>query len=437
MYDAAEADPAHRNTNFRLRADLRAAKMQVLGLAALKSKLGPKWDRLSGLVHRLFETAVRRVQGPNDHFFALDELSYVVTFGDLSVAETEFACTSIACDICRMLFGEQIDEISVRSLVSGIVALPDPVATRFARRVESILEESGKETVVTQSIHSGSHGPVVTISGEQQNARLPLIREIGQAHDAMRELGFDLAFVPVWELRKNTSSTLFLVPQCHVSRGPRALDAGDPRVVAQAEITLLKAAAAYAGRIHEAGQICAVGVGVSYGSLSVFQTRIAYITALQKLRMPASSPLILKIGPIPEGTPVCRIADLVAMLRLPNVRVIVSFCGLASMPELDVQIGAAGFGGPLPKGATAEITSRIAEKLARRTLSQRGFTFLDQLDCSEQLCAARNGAVRFGTGTAFGAERYSGLEDVPSFPLLQGAAGQTHHRVEERIAPLT
>jgi hypothetical protein len=402
--------------------NLGAAKIQVLGLAALKNTLGPKWNRLSGLVHRLFETAAGRVQGPRDHFIAVDELSYVVTFADLTVAETELACQAIAREICRMLFGEQIDEISIRSLVSGIVAPDERDPARFASRVQSQLEISGKEIVVTQSIVSGAAQPVVSVSDNVSPPRLPPVEEIARAHAVMGELGFDLAFAPVWELKKGTSSTLFLAPQSGNARGRRVLDGIDQPSIAQSELVLLGAAAAYAGRIHKAGRICAVGVGVSYQTLSVLQSRIAYITALQKLRMPASTPLVLKIEQIPEGTPVSRIADLVSMLRFQSMRVILEFCCLGSMPELDMQIGAAGFGGPLPKGATSEAAARLSEKLVNRTVSQRGFTFLEWLGNSELVQAVRTCGIRFGTGPVFGNVRFSGLEAVPEFPLVLAAS---------------
>ena len=60
-----------------------AAKLHVLGLGPLKKRLGPRWDRLSALVHRLVEKAIRRAQSPGDHCIVLDELSYAVTFGSL------------------------------------------------------------------------------------------------------------------------------------------------------------------------------------------------------------------------------------------------------------------------------------------------------------------------------------------------------------------
>jgi hypothetical protein len=270
----------------------RAAKLQVLGLAPLKQRLGPRWERLSGLVHKLFETAIARVQGPHDHCIAVDELSYVVTFRHLSMAETDLACVSIAKEVCRMLFGNQIDEISVRSLVAAICMPVDPDKTQWGKQIEAMLEESGTETVVTQSAHAGSREPVISIAGQVQKPSLPATQAIAHARTSMERLGLKLALFPVWELRKNTSSALLLFPWSSVGRTPvsgrRALEGMNPSEIADTEIMLLNSAAACAMRIHEAEKICAVGVGVSYATLSVFHTRIRYVTALQKIRVPPS-----------------------------------------------------------------------------------------------------------------------------------------------------
>src|SRR6202012_4245520 len=84
------------------------AKLQVLGLAPIKTRLGPKWDRLSNLVHKLFETAIARVQGPADVLVRVDELNYVLTLNALSVAEANVVCIGIAKEVCEHLFGNKI-----------------------------------------------------------------------------------------------------------------------------------------------------------------------------------------------------------------------------------------------------------------------------------------------------------------------------------------
>src|ERR1051326_6186043 len=77
------------------------AKLHVLGLSPLKDKLGPKWERLSDLVHKLFERAIAKAQRPGDHFVVLDELSYAVTFSNLSLDQADLVCATIAREVCR------------------------------------------------------------------------------------------------------------------------------------------------------------------------------------------------------------------------------------------------------------------------------------------------------------------------------------------------
>jgi hypothetical protein len=399
----------------------RAAKLQVLGLEPLRERLGARWEKLSGLVHKLFEAAIQRVQGPYDHFIAVDELSYIVTFGNLSMAETEIACVAIAKEVCRMLFGNQIDEVSVRSLVAAICVPVDPARNQWGKQIEAMLEESGTETVVTQSAHAPSREPSITIQGQIQKPSLPAMQAIAHARTAVEKLGLKLALFPVWELRKNTSSALFLLPWSQIARasisGRRALEGMHPPEITETEITLLNAAAGCAMRIREAGKVCAIGVGVSYSTLSAFHTRIRYITALQKIRVPSSAPILLKIEQIPSGTPVARIAELVAMIRFPNLRLLLEFQSLAAMPELEIAMGASGFGGAMPAAADADLAVFLAEKLVSRANAQKGFAFVERLDSVLHSSAAYSAGVRFGTGSALSSWSLPGLDTVPDFPL--------------------
>src|SRR6266404_2113658 len=100
-----------------------AAKLHVLQLEPIKEKLGGRWSRLSDLVHKLFEKALKHAQGPGDHFIQLGELSYIVTFHGLSPEEAGLACAAVAKEVCKLLFGDGVQDISVRSLV-GIVPAP-------------------------------------------------------------------------------------------------------------------------------------------------------------------------------------------------------------------------------------------------------------------------------------------------------------------------
>src|SRR3954468_1587244 len=185
-----------------------AAKLHVLHLEPIKAKLGSKWGKLSALVHTLFEKSLRRAQGPADHFLLVDEMSYVVTFRDLSLEEASVACAAVAQEVCDMLFGADVDDISIRALVGPVpAALLENAATKGAQITE-LLERIGGEFVVTphenpeivwETIETPT--PVQTVPAGEWNDRALLLAQ---------QFGLKVGYFPVWELAGRKSSTLFL-----------------------------------------------------------------------------------------------------------------------------------------------------------------------------------------------------------------------------------
>jgi hypothetical protein len=258
--------------------------------------------------------------------------------------------------------------------------------------------------------------------------RFSRYQQIEYAHALLERFGLRAGFFPVWDLQKGESSSLFLVPfrgrADHVQvSGRRALDSVCETEVADAEIALLNAAAAYALRIHDAQKVCAVGVGVSYATLSGLSGRVRYLSALQKVRVAASSPLLLKIEQVPAGVPLARLGELIAMMGRPNIRIIVEFQDLTHLPEIDLRLGAIGIGGASTPDLSSDQASFYFSKLSRLAIGLRVFTFVDRLDDTDILEAAIRSNVRFGTGGALGARHFAGVENVPAFPLSRDSCG--------------
>lgn len=408
-----DISPLDGTTVHTIDVPIPAAKMHVLALAPLKRKLDGRWERLSDLVHKLFEKAITNVQTPADHFVVLDELSYVVTFSNLTLAQTNLICASIAKEVCEELFGDQIDEVSVRSLVCEIISPSSIDAAHAGVQIEAILERSGIESVTTQSVQSGSSKPIVSITEERQK-QFSAYEQIRDAHSLFESFGLRLELHPIWELRKGICYSLLLTP---VS-GKSPLSGLTDAQIIDIEISQLFAASAYSARVHDQHKMCAVGVGVTYDSLSCFRFRIKYITALQQVAFSPSNPLLIKIERVPEGAPESRLCELIAMLRTQNVRVTVEYRSLNSIPDMSLRLGAAGIGGALPPGISGASARAIIEKLARRAAAQKAFAFLDHLDTRERVGLAYEMNIRFGTGPALSIRHFSGLEAVPEFPLI-------------------
>jgi hypothetical protein len=401
-------------------ATVPAAKLHVLQLEPIRAKLGGKWEKLSALVHTLFEKSLRRAQGPADHFLLVDEMSYVVTFHNLSLEEASLACACVAKEVCGMLFGADVDDITIRGLVGLVPASMLEKASGKSGQITELLERTGGEIIVTHR-----DDPEIEWQTIEKTAPLqpgPAGEWVGRAHDVADQMGLKIGYFPVWDLTARRSASLFLSPMSRSGDAPtsvrQALKGIDEPRIANFETTLLQAAAEYALAVHAALKVCALGVGVSYETLSGFHSRIHYIGALKSIRVMPDCPLLLRIDQVPDGTPVGRLAEIVTMLSVPNVRVTVQFESLRTLPELGIRLGAVGIGGALPPNCDAATAAFIAQKLVRRATEQKAFAFLHGLESAELFDAALKNHVRFGSGHAIDRGRhYSGQEAIPDFPL--------------------
>ena len=409
------------NRDDQLSADeVAAAKLHVLHLDPIKAKLGDKWDRLSNLVHKLFERTLYQAQGPRDHFLLVDELSYVVTFHDLSLEEAGLACASVARKVCELLFGADIDDIAVRSLVGPVSAALLSGKLGDAARIAEILERRGGEIIVTPK----SADPSWQVRPRMRTgAKWQPRGWIKKAHMLVFDTGLRTGFFPVWDLKNRKSASFF----CSAYSGPgaernrvsvrRALARTNEALVTGNEIALLNAAAEYAHHVHAAQKVCSLGVGVSYETLSGFHSRIQYIGALKAVETIPSCPLLLRVEQVLPGIPLGRLAEIIAMLNVPNVRVTVEFQLLRAIPELDIRLGVAGLGASLKNFDGGNLAAAV-QRLARRAAEQKAFAFLHDMDNAEMLAIAGQNGIRFGSGSAIEHTHcYSGEEPVPDLPL--------------------
>jgi hypothetical protein len=129
---------------------IAGAKIQVLDLHAIQTRLGSKWQRMSTLVHKYFEAAIKSELGPRDVFCHRGELEYLVAFHDTPLAEARLKCMAISQFACERLFGKDGEELVVRALTAPV----DPAdysSFEDQKRVDQILEEQGEQFLCNRS----------------------------------------------------------------------------------------------------------------------------------------------------------------------------------------------------------------------------------------------------------------------------------------------
>lgn len=129
---------------------MAGGKIQVLDLKSIRDRLGSKWPRMSNLVHRYFEAAIKNELSPGDSFATGDELEYLVAFRNTSLAEARLKCLAISQFVCDRLFGKDAQELIVRNLIAPI----DPTDLAFVddvTRVNEMLEEHGDEVLCNRA----------------------------------------------------------------------------------------------------------------------------------------------------------------------------------------------------------------------------------------------------------------------------------------------
>lgn len=137
---------AGTETETRSRATVAGGKIQLVDLNAIQQRLGPKWPKMAELVHKYFEAAITNELSTGDSFRQRGEMEYLVTFPDLTLAEARLKCLAIAKAVCARLFGNEGEEIVIRTLIAPLDCLNLREADDRSR-ADQALEDQGEESL--------------------------------------------------------------------------------------------------------------------------------------------------------------------------------------------------------------------------------------------------------------------------------------------------
>jgi hypothetical protein len=159
-----------------------AGKLQVVSLAAIKDRLGDRWQRASERIRARLEDALRQRMGPGDLFLPLDDTSFVVVFANRSKEQAQLECYAAARDVLAKLFGDDMADIQVRTVAGqldgGLVAEDvDPrhiVDEALEREGDVVLVEGSSPDTLAEAIVARDVAAAVESKPAPQAARAPV-----------------------------------------------------------------------------------------------------------------------------------------------------------------------------------------------------------------------------------------------------------------------
>jgi hypothetical protein len=296
---------------------IAGGKIQVLDLALVQERLGLKWQRLSLLVHKYFEAAIKQELSPGDSFCHRGELEYLVTFRHATLAEARLKCLAISQFACERLFGKDGHDLVVRNLTAPL-DLTDLSTVEGAKRADLLLEECGEETLCSRGGEKPRTPPrkLLTLSlGDRRRHQMC----VDQAPFVYR---------PFWDSQKHALFTYLVQPfpeTCEPGTRFYAPPTALPAEPAQCELDILciKAAQARAQAVRRAGGRLLIVVPLHFTTVCRPRYWLRYRAEAADMAPEDIFDMLFLLHGVDQGVPNVRLIQEIPKLALISRRI---FC---------------------------------------------------------------------------------------------------------------
>jgi hypothetical protein len=407
-----------------------AGKIQLLDLAALKNRIGSKWERMAGPVQKFFEGAIRRHLGPGDMFYHADELSYLVVFRDLSEAETDLKCTAISEEICQRLFGENGESVTLRNLVGKIRLPANGLNNAEQRAINERLEREGREILVTKGASSNA--------SQHRPPERELCVTLGDAMGSQRRIvSTDVAFVyrPIWDCAKHAVLTYLAQPVLRTAVPPANeqdsfLSVHDPEDAAFLDLMALEECTSRVKLLRGAGMRIILAVPVHFDTIARSRLWEGYSARYRALPKDVSRDLAFIISGIESGVPHIRLVQELPKLALTAFRVFCLVDSVDGLRDRFARSGANGVGVALSHFQPEVHAAKVVADIAREAHAVAIDSFALGVTATSLALRAIDAGIRYLEGSTIRPSvsdpRHAFLHDVEDlYRSLRGSGSHT------------
>jgi len=299
---------------------LASGAVNLIGLEAIRAKLGDRWEPKRPRIWEHVEREIERTVGPTGLFVRLDDVTYLVALSGMAGFAAQATCLTVLQDILRFFLGElKAADVNVRNVSTigdGEISSAPVDISRL--RAASISGAPAASTTAPPPTPAASGDPMATASmiGGLSDQRAPDWKpplagrwtKIGLAPPKQPPFQLRISVEPVWNLKRGLITSFLL---------ERTGAPADASAAALEEIDLAVFAYA-AGVLEEQGRQggpLALHVPVHFTSLATQRTRLRLLSLTQGVREAMRHAMLLEICGLDAGVPPSRLIEVIGLVR--------------------------------------------------------------------------------------------------------------------------
>lgn len=226
--------------------DIAVSNLQVLGLNALREKIGDQWTKHKNVIQTVIEGALGKALTAQDRYWRLDEEIYIIAFADSDVAKTVQRTEAIGAAIVRQLVGTKAETlVNVRALAGSLsqtvdgeikftqvnpnakaMAASSDNGGRGARRATEVTFASLAKTMRGQeaaddldallqesiATHKQRTGSALANKAAREFDIEESLRAARIAEQESSAFDYALGFSPIWDVKKKAITAYAVIP---------------------------------------------------------------------------------------------------------------------------------------------------------------------------------------------------------------------------------
>ena len=300
-------------------AMLESGAVNVIGLDAIRRKVGDRWPQKRAHIWEHVEREIERHLSPADIFFRTDDVSYMIAQPGAGGFAAQAVCLTILQEVLRFFLGASLfADINVRAVTSivGDQMVSTPVDLAKLRRPLDTPTTIAEPTAETPA--KAPAGGLADQAPAPPPWKPPLAgrSSIVELAPPKREpFDLNLQVDGVWNLKRGMI-TSFLIERGGVGVRTDAADLEEIDVATFAYASVLLEEQARQG-----GPLT-LHVPVSFSSLATLRTRSRLLGLTQSVREAMRAAVLLEICGLDAGVPPSRLIEVVGLVRSLCVGVI-------------------------------------------------------------------------------------------------------------------